>query len=139
MAIVFYPETLKFRFYNHRLCETLIKYSNFAFTSKNFVWMVASVWCDFFFFNFTGSSQRRNSSMLDSDDSDSVSSSATVRSDNVIVSGEEVQLDKESLLDQCLDALYEKRYLILLPFIVCAKNKWNLNDVKFADLNLAIN
>ena len=93
----------------------------------------------FFFFNFTGSSQRRNSSMLDSDDSDSVSSSATVRSDNVIVSGEEVQLDKESLLDQCLDALYEKRYLILLPFIVCAKNKWNLNDVKFADLTLAIN
>ena len=76
--------------------------------------------------------------MLDSDDSDSVSSSATVRSDNGIVSGEEVQFDKESLLDQYLDALYEKRY-VLLPFIVSAKNKWNLNDVKFADLNLAIN
>ncbi|XP_057468990.1 uncharacterized protein LOC130758170 [Actinidia eriantha] len=55
------------------------------------------------------SSQRRNSAMLDSDDSDSVSSSSTVRSDNVMVSGEEVQLDKESLLDQYLDALYEKR------------------------------
>ncbi|XP_057490176.1 uncharacterized protein LOC130776125 [Actinidia eriantha] len=55
------------------------------------------------------SSQRRNSAMLDSDDSDSVSSSLTVQSDNVTVSGEEVQLDKYSLLDQCLDALYEKR------------------------------
>ncbi|XAR61961.1 hypothetical protein NMG60_11016521 [Bertholletia excelsa] len=54
-------------------------------------------------------SQRKNAAMLDTDDSDSVSSSSTVRSDNMLTSGEEVQLDKESILDQCLDALYEKR------------------------------
>jgi hypothetical protein len=48
--------------------------------------------------------------MLDSDDTDSVSSSSTVGTENMLVSGtEEVQLDKESLLDQCIDALYEKR------------------------------
>jgi len=56
------------------------------------------------------SSQRRNAAMLDSDDTDSVSSSSTVGTENMLVSGtEEVQLDKESLLDQCIDALYEKR------------------------------
>lgn len=60
--------------------------------------------------NSTGSSQRRNAAMLDSDDTDSVSSSSTVGTENMLVSGtEEVQLDKESLLDQCIDALYEKR------------------------------
>ncbi|CAK9182842.1 unnamed protein product [Ilex paraguariensis] len=56
-------------------------------------------------------SQRKNAAILDSDDTDSVSSSSTFRSDNVLVSGaEDVQLEKESILDQCLDALYEKRY-----------------------------
>ncbi|CAK9155425.1 unnamed protein product [Ilex paraguariensis] len=60
-----------------------------------------------------GKSQRKNAATLDNDDTDSVSSSSTVRSDHMLVSGgEEVQLDKESILDQCLDALYEKRYLI---------------------------
>ncbi|CAK9178961.1 unnamed protein product [Ilex paraguariensis] len=55
-------------------------------------------------------SQRKNAAILDSDDTDSVSSSSTFRSDNVLVSGaEDVQLEKESILDQCLDALYEKR------------------------------
>ncbi|CAL5383846.1 unnamed protein product [Camellia sinensis] len=58
----------------------------------------------------SGSSQRKNSAMLDTDDSDSVSSSSTVRSDNMVVSGaEEVQLASESLLDRCIDDLYEKR------------------------------
>lgn len=57
-----------------------------------------------------GSSQRRNAAMLDTDDTDSMSSSSTVGTDNMLVSGmEEVQLDKDSLLDQSLDALYEKR------------------------------
>jgi hypothetical protein len=45
------------------------------------------------------------------DDNSSVSSSSTTRSDRVSVVGtEEVQLDKESLLEQALDALFEKRY-----------------------------
>lgn len=49
--------------------------------------------------------------MLDSDDTDSISSSSsTVRSDNMFYAGvEEVLVDKESLLDRCLDDLYEKR------------------------------
>lgn len=56
------------------------------------------------------SSQRKNAAMLDSDDTDSVSSSSTVRSDYVMGSAtEELQLDKGSVLDQSLDALYEKR------------------------------
>lgn len=55
-------------------------------------------------------SQRKSAAMLDSDDTDSVSSSSTVPSEHMFVSGvEEVHLDKESVLDQCLDALYEKR------------------------------
>ncbi|KAL6995374.1 hypothetical protein U1Q18_005511, partial [Sarracenia purpurea var. burkii] len=56
-------------------------------------------------------SSQRSSMMLDTDDSDSVSpSSSTAQSDNAGVYGrEEVQLNKESLLDQCLDGLYEKR------------------------------
>ncbi|KAJ9566995.1 hypothetical protein OSB04_002961 [Centaurea solstitialis] len=54
--------------------------------------------------------QRKNVAMLDSDDTDSVSSSSTIRSDQILgTSVEEVQIDKESVLDQCLDALYEKR------------------------------
>nr|GMD99460.1 interferon-related developmental regulator 1-like [Ipomoea batatas] len=56
-----------------------------------------------------GSSQRRNAAMLDSSDTDSVSSSSTARSEMLVSSGEEVQLDKDTVLDQCLDALYEKR------------------------------
>ncbi|XP_011074362.1 interferon-related developmental regulator 1 [Sesamum indicum] len=56
------------------------------------------------------SSQKKGAAMLDSDDADSVSSSSSMRSDNMIVPGiEEVQVDKDVLLDQCLDALYEKR------------------------------
>lgn len=56
------------------------------------------------------SSQKKNAAMLDSDDTDSVSSSSTVRSDHMVVSGaEEVQFDRETFLDQCLDDLYEKR------------------------------
>ncbi|KAI3673088.1 hypothetical protein L6452_39199 [Arctium lappa] len=54
--------------------------------------------------------QRKNAAMLDSDDTDSVSSSSTIRSDQMLgTSVEEVQIDKESALDQSLDALYEKR------------------------------
>lgn len=60
-----------------------------------------------------GNSHKKNAAMLDSDDTDSVSSSSTVRSDYMGVSGaEEVQFDRESFLDQCLDALYERRYQI---------------------------
>lgn len=49
--------------------------------------------------------------MYDSDDDNSsVSSSSTIRSDRVSVLGtEEMQIDKDSLLDQALDALFEKR------------------------------
>lgn len=55
------------------------------------------------------SSQRRNAAMLDSDDTDSLSSSSTTRSDMMLSGLEEVQFDKETVLDQCVDALYEKR------------------------------
>lgn len=45
------------------------------------------------------------------DDNSSVSSSSTVRSDLMSVSGtEEVFVDQDSLLDKALDALDEKRY-----------------------------
>jgi len=61
----------------------------------------------------SGSSQRRNPAMFDTDDTDSLSSASSSRSDNMPVSGaEEVQLDNESFLDQCLDSLYEKRWLL---------------------------
>ncbi|XP_044474467.1 interferon-related developmental regulator 1-like [Mangifera indica] len=55
--------------------------------------------------------RRKNAAMLDSeDDNSSVSSTSTMRSDYMSVSGtEEVQLEKDSLLDEALDALYEKR------------------------------
>ncbi|PRQ27829.1 hypothetical protein RchiOBHm_Chr6g0309471 [Rosa chinensis] len=56
--------------------------------------------------------QRKNAAvMLDSDDDNSsVSSTSTMRSDLVFAPGnDEVQVDKDSLLDQALDALYEKR------------------------------
>lgn len=62
-----------------------------------------------------GNSQRKNAAMLDSDDDNSsVSSSSTTRSDRLSVLGtEEVQLDKDSLLEQALDALFEKRYCFI--------------------------
>ncbi|MFQ6639622.1 hypothetical protein Gotur_014433 [Gossypium turneri] len=49
--------------------------------------------------------------MLDSDDDNSsVSSSSTMRSDRMSVSAsEEVEFNKDSLLDEAVDALYEKR------------------------------
>lgn len=57
------------------------------------------------------SSQRKNVALLDSSDTESVSSTSTLRSDQMLVSGvEDLQLDKEtSVLDQALDDLYEKR------------------------------
>lgn len=70
------------------------------------------VWCYLIEnLNFIGSSQRKNVAMLDSSDTDSVSSSSTLRSDQLLVYGvEDLQIDKEtSVLDQALDALYEKR------------------------------
>nr|KJB58640.1 hypothetical protein B456_009G219300 [Gossypium raimondii]KJB58644.1 hypothetical protein B456_009G219300 [Gossypium raimondii] len=55
--------------------------------------------------------QRKNATMLDSDDDNSsVSSSSTTRSDRMSVSAsEEVEFNKDSLLDEAVDALYEKR------------------------------
>ncbi|XVE55769.1 hypothetical protein DITRI_Ditri03aG0184100 [Diplodiscus trichospermus] len=55
--------------------------------------------------------QRKNATMLDSDDdSSSVSSSSTSRSDRMSVFGtEEVEFNKDSLLDETVDALFEKR------------------------------
>ena len=48
---------------------------------------------------------------MDSDDDSSVSSSSTMRSDRMSVVGiEDFHFDKDTLLDQALDALYEKRY-----------------------------
>ena len=69
--------------------------------------------------DFTGSSQRKGAAMLDTDDSDSVSSTSTSRSENMLMSGaDELQLDRESFLDQCVDALYEKRCLLSVKFII---------------------
>ncbi|KAA0064441.1 hypothetical protein IC582_015457 [Cucumis melo] len=54
--------------------------------------------------------QRKNSPTVDSDDDSSVSSSSTMRSDRMSVVGiEDFHFDKDTLLDQALDALYEKR------------------------------
>ncbi|XP_039050095.1 interferon-related developmental regulator 1-like isoform X1 [Hibiscus syriacus] len=55
--------------------------------------------------------QRKNTMMLDSDDdSSSISSSSTMQSDQFSVSGtEELEFKKNSLLDEAVDALYEKR------------------------------
>ncbi|KAG6425135.1 hypothetical protein SASPL_115560 [Salvia splendens] len=57
------------------------------------------------------SSQKKFATMLDSDDTDSMSSStSSMHLDNMTENGlNEVQVDKDDLLDQCLDALYEKR------------------------------
>ena len=57
-----------------------------------------------------GNSQRKSTAMFDSDDDSSVTSSSSARSDMMSVYGEEVQFDQDSLLDQALDALDEKRY-----------------------------
>lgn len=56
-------------------------------------------------------SQKKSAAMLDSDDTDSMtSSSSSMRLDNMTENGfDEVQVDKDTLLDQSLDALYEKR------------------------------
>ncbi|PWA99434.1 interferon-related developmental regulator family protein / IFRD protein family [Artemisia annua] len=58
-------------------------------------------------------SRHKNAGMLDNNDSESVcSSSSTVRSDYAGMMGsaaEDPQLNEESVLDQSLDALYEKR------------------------------
>ena len=66
-----------------------------------------------------GKSQRKNVAMLDSDeDNSSVSSSSTARSDLMSVYGaDDVQVDKDSLLEQALDALYEKRFVSVLLFV----------------------
>ena len=64
---------------------------------------------------FIGRNQRKNAAMLDSDDTDSLSSSSTVPSDQMLANGvEELQIDTESQLDQNLDALFEKRYYAFL-------------------------
>lgn len=64
-----------------------------------------------FIVRILGSSRKKNAAMLDSDDTDSMSSSSSsMRLDYMVEPGiEEVQVDKDTLLDQCLDALYEKR------------------------------
>ncbi|KAK7311378.1 hypothetical protein RJT34_09487 [Clitoria ternatea] len=55
-------------------------------------------------------SQRKSAAIFDSDDDSSVTSSSTTRSDLMSVSGgEDVQFDQDSVLDQALDALDEKR------------------------------
>lgn len=58
-----------------------------------------------------GNSQRKNAAILDTDDDNSsVSSSSTTRSDRFsVMDTDEMQLDRDTLLDQALDALYEKR------------------------------
>ncbi|XP_061358012.1 uncharacterized protein LOC133302272 isoform X2 [Gastrolobium bilobum] len=63
-------------------------------------------------------SQRKKAAMLDSDDDSSVSSSSTSRTDHMSVSGtEEVHFDQDTLLDQALDALDEKREKALSTII----------------------
>ncbi|WOH06956.1 hypothetical protein DCAR_0626385 [Daucus carota subsp. sativus] len=56
-------------------------------------------------------SQRKNvAATLDYSDTDSVSSSSTLPSEQLLVSGVvDLQLEKDSILDQALDDLYEKR------------------------------
>ncbi|GFP93732.1 interferon-related developmental regulator 1 [Phtheirospermum japonicum] len=58
-----------------------------------------------------GSASKKSAAMLDSDDTDSMSSSSSsMRVDNVVEPGiEEVLVDRDTLLDECLDALFEKR------------------------------
>lgn len=90
------------------------------------------------FLQLTGKSQRKNAAMLESDDDNSsVSSSSTTRSDRVPVLGtEEVQLDKDSLLEQALDALYEKRYIYVSVGLIFA-NEWAFFFLKYLKLGYA--
>ena len=74
--------------------------------------------------NLAGKTQRKNAAMVDSDDDNSSeSSSSTMRSDRMSVSGtEEVEFNKDSLLDEAVDALYGKRLdlvIYLLDEIWC--------------------
>ncbi|KAL6527346.1 hypothetical protein OROGR_016436 [Orobanche gracilis] len=57
------------------------------------------------------SSSKKNAAMLDSDDTESMSSSSSsMRVDSIVEPGvEEVLVNKDSLLDENLDALFEKR------------------------------
>ena len=66
----------------------------------------------YYWFRCIGSSQRKNvAATLDSSDTDSASSTSTLRSDPMLLSGGfDLQLEKDSVLDQALDDLYEKRY-----------------------------
>lgn len=65
-----------------------------------------------------GNSRSKAAAMFDSDDDSSVTSSSTARSDLMSVSGtEDVQFDQDSVLDQALDALDEKRYLVFLHYV----------------------
>ncbi|PON72938.1 Coatomer beta subunit [Parasponia andersonii] len=60
-------------------------------------------------------SQRKNAVLDTDDDNSSVSSSSTNRSDRFsTIETEEMQLDRDALLDQALDALFEKRFATLL-------------------------
>ena len=81
--------------------------------------------------NLAGKTQRKNAAMLDSDDDNSsVSSSSTMRSDRMSVSGtEEVEFNKDSLLDEAVDALFEKR----LELVICLFN--NFLDENMMHLN----
>ncbi|XP_055833247.1 uncharacterized protein LOC129902189 isoform X2 [Solanum dulcamara] len=78
------------------------------------------------------SSQRRNAAMLDSDDTDSVSSSSTTRSDMMLSSLEEVQFGKETVLDQCVDALYEKRFATLLQLCLSSIKRGSSKEIALA-------
>ncbi|KAF6159759.1 hypothetical protein GIB67_030017 [Kingdonia uniflora] len=53
--------------------------------------------------------QRKNATLFDSDDDGSVSSSSTAMSDSILAPSAEKPVDGDKNLDQCLDALYEKR------------------------------
>lgn len=73
--------------------------------------------------------------MLDSDDDSSVSSSSTARTDIMSMSGtEDVLFDQvqDTLLDQALDALDEKRYFThLFDKLVMIKLDLELNALCF--------
>ncbi|XP_027354113.1 interferon-related developmental regulator 1-like isoform X2 [Abrus precatorius] len=82
-------------------------------------------------------SQRKTAAMFDSDDDSSVTSSSTARSDLMSVSGgEDVQFDQDSLLDQALDALDEKREKALSSIIDAFNSdmQHQFVDKKFATL-----
>ncbi|XP_022768661.1 interferon-related developmental regulator 1-like isoform X1 [Durio zibethinus] len=86
--------------------------------------------------------QRKNAAMLDNDDDNSsVSSSSTMRSDQMSVSGtEEVEFNKDSLLDEAVDALFEKRGSTREKSLAVIINAFNCNlqhqflEKKFATL-----